>query len=1063
VSLDSKPVKINCALNNVKVNLEIDTGSFISTLSKTDLKDLRNYKIVNTTKRAKGYGNSVIKFVGETTLDVKFNNKRVTHTFLIVDSQQVSLLGRDLCKKLNIKIAFPAKQGNFAVNSVIGNDVLSKYSNYLSDNFQSNVNHKVSLDINPETRPIFCKARSVPLKYKELVKAELGRLEKLGIISKSFRSDWACPSVNVLKSDGTIRVCGDYSLTINKCMDTVQYPLPSVEEVIMKLGNSKVFSKIDLKNAFLQLPLDDKSKQYTTINTSEGLMVYNFLPFGVASSPALFQSFMCQVLSGVNNIIIYQDDILVMTASKEEHDAILDEVLGRLMNAGLKLNTKKCAFYVSSVNYLGHIFDSDGIHTHSDKLRAITDAPDPVNVGEVQSFIGLCNFYRRFIPNFSQTFSPLYKLLQKGVKFQWKDEHRKCFNLVKNLFKSDIVLKPFDPSLPTALESDASAIGIGACLMQLHPDGWLPVQFASRSLNDSERDYSNIEREALSVIYGCEKFRYFLLGLRFTIKNDHKPLEQLFGGKCRLSKTALARVKRWAIRLAHYNYNFEYIKGKDNVNSDFLSRLPLRETVPINEPYELVFVIESLNSLPITCSDIQKYTDEESDLRQVKEFIKSGFPNKVKDSINSFKSVSDRLSIMKGCIMYNNRVFVPEQLRAKVMEQFHDGHPGINAMKQIVRSLIWYPGIDADVVRTVQNCKVCLAVRNKPSQKCYTEWPKADRSWGRLHVDHFFFENKVFFVVIDSLTKYIECEVVSSTSSNDTIEALTVIFSRNGLPDTVVSDNATSFTSCEFREFLTRNCIHHITPPPYSPASNGQAERAVQVIKNLLKKNSTGSLKVRLANSLLYYRNVPHSTSNVSPSIALNGRKYVTIKERINPSFVPSVKSKDKSFQSFGEGDLVYALNLREGAKWLEATVVDKLGVNIYNVMLKDHEVIWKRHASQLLQRTAVRESPVTLHRETQPTRNEFDVNSHIQFPPLNSHHQPSKANPIIVTSEQNAISYEPVLDQIPADLPDSPNPYSHDTNGTPTENIRPDLGADVNVRRSTRDRKPTNRYIENC
>ena len=201
----------------------------------------------------------------------------------------------------------------------------------------------------------------------------------------------------------------------------------------MRMGNPKIFSKLDLHTAYLQLPLDDASKEYTTINTTEGLYVYNYLPFGVASSPAIFQSVMCKILSGIDHRIIYQDDILIMTEDEQKHDQVLDIVLNRLMMHGLKLNVLKCAFYVKSINYLGHVFDENGVHTDYNKIRVILDAPAPSNVSQVQSFIGLCNFYKSFIPNFSETFAPLYKLLKKNTKFHWDTSHDKCFSVIKEL------------------------------------------------------------------------------------------------------------------------------------------------------------------------------------------------------------------------------------------------------------------------------------------------------------------------------------------------------------------------------------------------------------------------------------------------------------------------------------------------------------------------------------------------------------------------------------------------------------------------------------------------------
>ena len=833
-SFKNEPMLIKCHVNGKVINFEIDSGSHISTINVNEIRDMHNISVLPTNVKAKAYGENVIRFEGEVILNVCYGKFSVNHKFLVVHENCVSLFGRDLCKKLGVKLYLPSDQLE-GVHSIT-EGIFTRYKSYLSDEFKSCVKEKVTLKLNSDLKPIFCKARPVPFRFKELIKAELKRLVDSQILTKVYRSEWACPTVNVMKSDGKIRICGDYSMTLNKCMNTVQYPLPTIEDVLGNMGCAKIFSKVDLQQAYLQLPLDESSKQYTTINTCEGLFMYNYMPFGISSAPGIFQSFICQVLSGIKNVIIYQDDILVMTKSKEEHNSVLDSVLNRLFSAGVKLNLKKCDFFTQSVQYLGYTFTNKGVQPSSEKIRAILDAPPPSDVKQVQSFIGLCTFYSRFIKNFSDVFAPFYKMLRKGQKFQWNDEHDKCFNLIKDLFRSDKILRMYNPELQIALETDASSMGLGAVLLQKHADGWRPVQFASRTLNAAERNYSQIEREALSVIFGCERFKQYLLGSKFIIRNDHKPLTKILSGNSGIPNHCSARLKRWALRLSQFSYDFHYIKGSDNVNSDFLSRMPLNETEHPHEPYELIFVINSINEGPITCSDIKHYTNADSNLRILKNYIRFGFPPNIHPSLSQFKSNSEELTIMNECIMYRNRVFVPLPLRSKILEQFHLGHPGISGMRSLVRSLIWYPGIDSDVVQFVNKCGNCQNIQSKPPQNCNVEWPKPARKWSRLHIDHFFLEDRIFFIVIDALTKYIECEIVKNTGSCETINILRCIFSRNGLPDVIVSDNALGFTSSEFKEFLSNNNVSHITPPPYSPSSNGQAERAVKVVKDLLKK-----------------------------------------------------------------------------------------------------------------------------------------------------------------------------------------------------------------------------------
>ena len=219
-----------------------------------------------------------------------------------------------------------------------------------------------------------------------------------------------------------------------------------------------------------------------------------------------------------------------------------------------------------------------------------------------------------------------------------------------------------------------------------------------------------------------------------------------------------------------------------------------------------------------------------------------------------------------------------------------------------------------------------------------------------MHIDHLFLEDRILLLVIDSLSKYIEVEIDNNVSAGETVTALRLIFSRHGLPDIIVSDNATSFTASEFQEFLTQNAISHITSPPYMSSSNGQAERGVRVIKDLMKKNKVGSFKQRLCNILLYYRSTPHSVTNVAPSVALNGRKYVTIKDRVNPLYSHCSSSKLKTQIPFYEvGDSVQVLNLSGGSKWLQGTVVSRLGDNVYAIYIPSLDLVWKRHVHQML------------------------------------------------------------------------------------------------------------------
>ena len=942
VKISRDPTLLNIKLNDYDVNFEVDSGSHVSTINH-NVAVMIGGQITPTFHKIISYSGNSIPLCGQISAKITFNKRTFTHVFLVVNYNSVNLFGRDLLSKFDMNITCPSNN--------IYNDVLHNYKSYLSEDFVSSVTDTVSLEMSNNVKPIFVKARTVPIRLEDKVKIELKRLVDAGTISKVYSSDWASPIVNVLKKDGSLRICGDFSTTVNKFLKPVNSTLPTIDEVISKVGNATVFSKIDLANAYLQIPLNDESKHLTTINTSDGLYVYNYLPFGLSVSPGLFQAYMCKILNDLSNVIVYQDDILIMSSNISDHNTTLSKIFNVLQEKGIKLNIAKSKFFNNSVDYLGYIFSDRGVHPNPDKVRAIVEAPVPKDTKQLQSFLGLANFYRRFIYKFSDLVAPLYLLIRKGVTFQWNVEQQSSFDSIKSILMNENVLKYFDPRFETLLETDSSGYGIAAVLMQRKnkDTAWCPVHYASRTLNAAEQNYSNIEREALSVVFGVEKFRQYLLGTRFIIRNDQQPLKKLLGKHTAIPTSCSARLQRWALRLSLYDYVLEYSKGADNVHSDCFSRLPISDTIQICEPYELVFAIQSIDAMPVNCTVIREYTNSDPNLCELIKHIKYGWPIRGKSELHTYRNVVNNMSLMKGCILYNNRVLIPKLLRKRVLEQFHEGHPGISAMKVMARSLIWYQGMDRDIELFVKSCEMCKSVQSKP-RKSNHEWPIPNRVWSRIHVDHFFYQNHVFFIVIDALSKYIEVEIVNNTSVQQTINALKMIFSRNGLCDTLVSDNASCFTAKEFKEFLKLNGIEHMTPPPYSPASNGQAERGVRVIKDLLKKNdSDDSLRIRLAKILLQYRSTPHSITQIAPSVSLNNRKLVTVRDRINPNFCTSDQCKLKKMRQFDVGDSVLVLNLREGEKWLKGTIVEKLGINIYSVLLHSYNQIWKRHVNQLL------------------------------------------------------------------------------------------------------------------
>uniref|UniRef100_A0A3B3T0U0 ribonuclease H n=1 Tax=Paramormyrops kingsleyae TaxID=1676925 RepID=A0A3B3T0U0_9TELE len=408
------------------------------------------------------------------------------------------------------------------------------------------------------------------------VEQELERLLKEEIIQPVKFSEWAAPIVAILKPDSSARICGDYKLTVNKVSPVEQYPIPRMEDMIAGLAGGEKYTKLDMSHAYQQVVLDDESRKYVTVNTHRGLFTYTRLPFGVSSSPAIFQRTMESVLQGLTDVAVYLDDIILTGKNDKGHLQTLDGVLQRLEEAGLRLKRSKCQFMEKEVTFLGHRVDKTGLHPVPAKVKAVQEAPSPKSVTELKAYLGLLNFYNKFLPRLSTLLAPLHKLLRKGEPWCWGPAQEKVFCKSEELLQSSSVLVHYDEQKDLILSCDASPYGVGAVLAHRMPGGQeKPIGFASRTLNAAEKNYSQLDKEGLAVIFGVRYFHKYLYGRKFMIITDHKPLISLFHELKAVPQMASQRIMRWAVLLRAYEYVIKYREGKNNSNADGLSRLPL--------------------------------------------------------------------------------------------------------------------------------------------------------------------------------------------------------------------------------------------------------------------------------------------------------------------------------------------------------------------------------------------------------------------------------------------------------------------------------------------------------
>ena len=429
---------------------------------------------------------------------------------------------------------------------------------------------------------------------------------------------------------------------------------------------------------------------------------------------------------------MYVDDILVTGATVEEHLRNLDAVLGILENAGLRLNKSKCFFLRSRIEYLGNIIDGDGLHPTDEKVTTLKEAPPPTNLTELRSFLGIVNYYAKFLPNLATTLTPLYRLLHKNTRWVWTDQQERAFQQAKEALQTDSVLAHYDSTKPLLLACDASEYGIGAVLSHILEDGQeKPIAYMSRTLNSAERGYSQLEREGLAIVHAVKKFHNYIYGRCFTIESDHQPLSHLFSESKGIPVMASARIQRWALTLAAYQYNIRYKPGKTLNNADALSRLPRPVTTTDDcSPAEHTHLICHLSSTSIDAGRIKQWTARDPLLSQVLRYVQTGWPNELPDEkYKPFVSRKDKLSSLNGCILWGSRIVIPPQGRTFALQELHDTHPGCSKMKSLARNYIWWPHMDAAIEATVKECQTCQQSRPSPpiAPLHPWEWPYSPR------------------------------------------------------------------------------------------------------------------------------------------------------------------------------------------------------------------------------------------------------------------------------------------------------------------------------------------------
>ncbi|UYV61724.1 hypothetical protein LAZ67_1006165, partial [Cordylochernes scorpioides] len=596
--------------------------------------------------------------------------------------------------------------------------VLERYEDLFSSGLgRSNLaKHRIDTE---GAKPIKHKPYRVSAKEREIIKEQIDEMLRDGIIRPSS-SPWSFPVILVKKRDGKYRFCVDHRKLNDVTVKDV-YPIPRIDDVMDTLQGSKYFSAIDLRSGYWQVEIEEKDKEKTAFTTTHGLYEFNVMPFGLCNAPATFERNMDNVLGNLRwqICLCYLDDVIIYSSDFPTHLKRLEAVLKCFSESNLKLNDKKCRFAFEELEILGHITNQQGIKPAEYNIKAVRDFPQPKKVKEIQSFLGMCSYYRKFIKDFSLIADPLTGLIRKNAQFTWTEKQEEAFQNLKKALINPPILGHFDPNAATYIHTDASNIGLGATLVQIICGEEKVISYLSRTLSKAEQNYSTTEKECLAVVWAISKLRPYLYGRHFKIITDHHAL-------CWLKnlKDPTGRLARWALKIQEYDFDIIHKSGKKHMDADGLSRGPLPEMDWV-EDYERLFLIQIIN-------------EEDEFIENVKKSLKG-----------SKRAITQNFKEENGCLYKKNPnpegrawlLVVPKKRRKEIMSEFHNhmlnGHLGVARTTYRLKNKYHWPSMLKDVSEFVKTCHLCQSRKgsNQSPSGLLQPIPPAKYPFERIGID----------------------------------------------------------------------------------------------------------------------------------------------------------------------------------------------------------------------------------------------------------------------------------------------------------------------------------------
>lgn len=760
------------------------------------------------------------------------------------------------------------------------------------------VSHRINTG---NASPIRQAPRRLPLAKREEAEHIVRDMENEGIIEPSS-SPWASPVVLVRKKDGSTRFCVDYR-RLNSITKKDSYPLPRIDDTLDTLAGAKWFSTLDLKSGYWQVGMEPNDREKTAFTMGSGLWQFTVMPFGLCNAPATFERLMDTVLKGLSwdTCLVYLDDVIVVGKTFQDHLKNLEQVFRRLRDANLKLSPKKCHLFRNKVNYLGHVVSEKGIAVDSEKVDAVEKWPIPKDKHELRSFLGLCTYYRRYVPGFANIAKPLTRLTENRP-FSWNPECQSSFDLMKaTLVNAPILSYPL-PNGKFILDTDASNVGIGGVLSQTQEGQEKVIGYFSKTLSKPERNYCVTRRELLAVVKSVEHFYKYLYGRKFAIRTDHAALKWLLN-----FKNPEGQIARWIERLQEYDFDIEHRAGLKHCNADALSRRPCSENCKHCDKVE----DKTAKTLRTTVVDDHWQPDNlraaqkaDQSLGTLWEWKQTGQRPSWQEvalrspELKSYWAQWDSLIVEDGFLkrIWENadgtqrkaQMVIPREKVPGVLRELHDGssggHFGVHKTLEKVRQRFYWVNYARDVKEWCRKCITCSASngpqkRRRAPMRQYNVGSPFERI--AIDVAGPFPEtghgNKYIVVVMDYFTKWVEAYALPNQEAATIADVMVKEFvSRFGVPLELHSDQGRNFESELFQNLCELLGIRKTRTTPLHPQSDGMVERMNKTMIKHLSKVVSGHQRdwdEHLPLFLMAYRASVNGSTSQSPANVLFGRE----------------------------------------------------------------------------------------------------------------------------------------------------------------------------------------------